>query len=466
MRQHYKPMLAQHTEKPFNSEDWIFEVKWDGIRAITYIDGELSIRSRNDKELRYNFPELEELRKLTENSVIDGEIVVMKGGKADFQALAERSKKTSIENIRYVSQASPVTYIVFDVLEKDGKLLVQLPLIERKRLLKEYVHEGSYVVLSAYVETEGIAYYKAALAKGMEGIMAKKKDSQYEPGARSGNWLKIKPILTCDCVIFGYTIGKGAREPTFGALILGLFGKAGPVYVGKVGTGFSQEVIEAMLKNFEPLQVEKKTLEDVDAQEEIVWLKPETVGQVAYQNVTREGRLRMPRFLGLRDDKLPSECTLDQIMPDSLQPYVSRRDFKSTPEPSGTSSGEEGRTFVVQEHHARRLHYDLRLEKNGVLKSWAVPKGIPEQPGEKRLAVGVEDHPLEYRSFEGTIPEGQYGAGTVKIFDRGTYETKVWNDDLVEFNLHGQRLNGRYVLARFKKAGENQWLLLKAKRAE
>jgi DNA ligase D-like protein (predicted 3'-phosphoesterase) len=97
------------------------------------------------------------------------------------------------------------------------------------------------------------------------------------------------------------------------------------------------------------------------------------------------------------------------------------------------------------------------------LKSWAVPKGIPEQSGEKRLAVETEDHPLVYRSFEGTIPEGQYGAGTVKIFDSGTYETKVWNENIVEFTLHGQRLRGRYVLARFKKAGEKQWLLLKAK---
>jgi DNA ligase D-like protein (predicted ligase)/DNA ligase D-like protein (predicted 3'-phosphoesterase) len=466
MRQHYEPMLAQRTEKPFNSEDWIFEVKWDGIRAISYVNGGLSVRSRNDRELRYNFPELEELKSLTENSVIDGEIVVMKGGRADFQALSERSKTSSIENVKYSRQTSPATYIVFDILEKDGNPLVQLPLIERKRLLKEYVREGSYVVLSAYVETEGEAYYKAALAKGMEGVMAKKKDSMYEPGARSANWLKIKPILTCDCVIFGYTIGRGAREPTFGALVLGLFGKAGPVYVGKAGTGFSQKNMESLLKTFEPLQVEDKTLEGVDAQEDIVWLKPKTVCQVAYQNVTKDGRLRMPRFFGIRDDKLPSECTLDQIMQDSLQPYVSRRDFAVTPEPSGTVSGEGGRAFVVQEHHARRLHYDLRLEKNGVLKSWAVPKGMPEQPGEKRLAVETEDHPLEYRSFEGTIPEGQYGAGTVKIFDSGTYETKVWSENMVEFTLHGQRLRGRYVLARFKKAGEKQWLVLRAKEAE
>ncbi|MBM5804821.1 MAG: ATP-dependent DNA ligase [Candidatus Verstraetearchaeota archaeon] len=123
----------------------------------------------------------------------------------------------------------------------------------------------------------------------------------------------------------------------------------------------------------------------------------------------------------------------------------------------------EGRSFVVHEHHARRLHYDFRLEKGGVLKSWAVPKGLPEEPGEKRLAIEVEDHSLKYREFEGTIPEGQYGAGTVRIWDKGSYEPLVWSKDTIEFVLSGDRLHGRYVLTRFKKAGERQWLLLKAK---
>jgi bifunctional non-homologous end joining protein LigD len=123
----------------------------------------------------------------------------------------------------------------------------------------------------------------------------------------------------------------------------------------------------------------------------------------------------------------------------------------------------EGGAFVVHEHHARRLHYDFRLEREGVLKSWAVPKGLPEEPGEKRLAIEVEDHPLEYGEFEGTIPEGQYGAGTVKIWDKGSYEPIVWNENMIEIFVKGDRLHGRYVLTRFKKAGEKQWLILKAK---
>ncbi len=123
---------------------------------------------------------------------------------------------------------------------------------------------------------------------------------------------------------------------------------------------------------------------------------------------------------------------------------------------------EVGKSFVIHEHHARRLHYDLRLEKDGVLKSWAVPKGPPEKSGDRRLAVQVEDHPLEYGKFEGTIPEGQYGAGTVKIWDRGFYEPLVWKDDKIEFIIKGEKMEGRYVLVKFKKAEKNNWLFFKA----
>ena len=120
-----------------------------------------------------------------------------------------------------------------------------------------------------------------------------------------------------------------------------------------------------------------------------------------------------------------------------------------------------GSSFVVQEHHARHLHYDLRLERDGVLKSWAVPKGIPESAGETHLAVAVEDLPLEYATFEGEIAKGEYGAGTVTIWDSGTYTTKHWDDEKIEVIFHGHRLNGPYVLVKFKRAGKNEWLVFR-----
>jgi len=457
-------MLAQLGEAAFNSKDWIFEIKWDGIRAISYINSELSVKSRNGNELIHNFPELEELKDIAQKAVLDGEIIVMRDGKADFQTILERSKASSPREIDHMAHEFPATYVVFDMLEKDGEVLIDLPLAERKRILKDNVKEGKHIVLSVFVEEDGKAYFEAALKKGIEGIMAKKKDSPYQPGVRSNNWLKIKKLLSCDCVIFGYTTGGGARKETFGALVLGLYDKDNPVYVGKVGTGFSQESMRLLVETFAKLTVPEKTLEGVDVPERITWLKPELVCEVVYQIVTNDGKLRMPRFRGLRSDKEPFECSLDQILEDNLQEYASRRDFNVTPEPKvSLTGGSAGKSFVVQEHHARRLHFDLRLEKEETLKSWAVPKGIPEEIGQKRLAVETEDHPLEYRTFEGTIPPGQYGAGTVKIWDKGVYETKVWKEDIIEFTLKGEKLHGKYVLTKLKKAENKDWLLLKVR---
>ncbi|MEJ2241745.1 MAG: non-homologous end-joining DNA ligase [Candidatus Bathyarchaeota archaeon] len=415
----YKPMLAKTAVGPFSSKDWIFEVKWDGIRAISYISDEFSIRSRNQKELKTLFPELQELKQLTRNVVLDGEIIIMTEGKVDFQTVLKRIQANSSRDIENLRLKHPVLYILFDILEKDGKSLTKKPLIDRKQILKESVKEGNNVIISVFVENNGEQYYEATLEKGLEGVMAKKKDSVYLQGTRSSSWLKIKKIKECDCVIFGYTEGKGNRKNTFGALILGLYDSDDPVFVGKVGTGFDQKNLEALTKKLQKLKVPQKTLDVVNVLEKINWVKPILVCKVMYQTVTSEGKLRMPRFIDLRDEKNPLECKLNQIKPTKLKEYIQKRDFTKSPEPLGTTKESKNQIFVVQEHDASRLHFDLRLEKDGVLKSWAVPKGIPRVKGIKRLAINTEDHPLEYANFEGTIPKGQYGAGTVKIWDNG-----------------------------------------------
>jgi len=285
--------------------------------------------------------------------------------------------------------------------------------------------------------------------------------------------LKIKKLKTCDCIIFGYTRGTESRKKTFGALLLGVYNNEGkPVYLGKVGTGFSQLLIRILTDKFEKIKTDAAPFKP-EAGDVVTWLEPKIVCEVAYQVLTRDVKLRMARFKRLRDDKQPLECTVDQINenkktdpvnPDKLSEYSSKRHFKETPEPKGAEKNKDDKLiFVIQEHHARRLHYDLRLEKDGVLKSWAVPKGIPESD-QKHLAVETEDHPFEYSSFEGEIPKGQYGAGTVKIWDKGTYETKLWEDSKIEVTLNGQRLKGRYILVRLKRAGDKDWLLLKGKK--
>ena len=469
----YKPMLAKDAPKPFSDKDWIFEIKWDGFRAIAYVNKEFSLKSRNQKELKNNFPEIAELTHLTNDAVVDGEIVVMREGKPDFQTLLERGQAVSQGEIHRQAERAPAIYVVFDILEKNDKSLTNLPLNERKKILKETLKEGKFVLPSDFIEEKGESYFELALEKGLEGVMAKKKDSYYEEGLRTGSWLKIKKLKTCDCVIFGYTRGQRAREKTFGALILGLYDvDSKPVYVGKVGTGFNEEMLGTFSNKFEKLKTDVAPFAAEQA-DLITWLKPELVCEVGYQVVTQDMRLRMPRFKGLREDKTPAECTLDQlienkkmgtVVSENLSEYTSKRNFEQTPEPKGGTKKEGNLIFVVQEHHSRRLHYDLRLEKEGVLKSWAVPKGIPENSRQRYLAVETEDHPFDYASFEGNIPKGQYGAGTVKIWDKGHYEPKLWEENKIEFTLDGQKLKGRYILVRLKKAKQdNAWLLLKGK---
>jgi DNA ligase D-like protein (predicted ligase)/DNA ligase D-like protein (predicted 3'-phosphoesterase) len=457
----YKPMLAEDAEVPFSHPEWIYEVKWDGIRAISYVKDKLNIKSRNQKELLTRFPELQELGELVKDAVLDGEIIVMRDGTVDFQAALERSHTLNPQDITRKAASLPATLIVFDILEKDGKPTTGLTLMERKELLKKVLREGKHVLQSDWVETHGEAYYEAAIQRGLEGVITKKKTSKYIQG-RSGSWKKIKKVNTCDCAIFGYTKGKGSREKTFGALLLGLYSGDKPTYVGKVGTGFTQSQMEAMKEDF--IQVsDEANLEQVEIPEQITWLKPEHVCTVGYQNVTREGRLRMPRFITLRYDKKPTDCKLSQIINPKLTEYWRKRDFSSTPEPTGGASRLQADRFVLQEHHASRLHWDLRLERDGVLVSWAVPKGIPEESGVRRLAVGTEDHPLEYGDFEGVIPEGQYGAGRISIWDRGVYKALKWEKDKIEFLVQGEKIRGLYVLVRLKKSERNEWLLIKAR---
>jgi bifunctional non-homologous end joining protein LigD len=468
----YPPMLAKVAPEAFSDKDWVFEVKWDGFRAIAYVEEPYSLKSRNGKELKNNFPELQGLNKLGNNIVVDGEIIVMREGKPDFQSLLERGQAVSTLEIQRQASRAPAVYIVFDILEKGGESLTKLPLIERKTILKESLREGANVLLCDFIDEQGEAYFQLALEKGLEGVVAKKKDSQYEEGLRTGSWLKIKKLKTCDCVIFGYTKGSESRGATFGALLLGVYDKEGkPVYVGKVGTGFTQQTLGVLSDKFEKIQTDAAPFKP-ETGDVVTWLEPKLVCEVAYQVVTRDLKLRMARFKRLRDDKPPSECTIDQIIeikktdtadPEKLSEYASKRHFEETPEPKGAVEKKDDKLiFVIQEHHARALHYDLRLEKGGVLKSWAVPKGIPESD-QKHLAVETEDHPYEYGSFEGEIPKGQYGAGTVKIWDKGHYETKLWETDKIEVMLYGQRLKGRYILVRLKRAGDKDWLLLKGK---
>jgi bifunctional non-homologous end joining protein LigD len=310
----YKPMLAKSVSKPFSGKDWIFETKWDGFRAIAYVkDNLFTVQSRNSNEFKRNFPELEELTQLAKNVVVEGEIVVMKQGKVDFHSLQERGHLISSKDVDKLQHSSPATYIVFDILEKDGKSLVDLPLMERKTILKESIREGSNIILNDYVEEKGEQFYKAVLQHDLEGMVAKRKGSTYELGQRTGSWLKIKNLKSCDCVIFGYSKGEGARESTLGALIVGLYDNQGkPIYVAHVGTGFTQQLLDSLIAEFKKIKTNVAPF-SVRGMEGVTWLEPKLVCEVIYQVLTKDCKLRMPRLHRLRIDKDPKECTIEQI---------------------------------------------------------------------------------------------------------------------------------------------------------
>jgi DNA ligase D-like protein (predicted ligase)/DNA ligase D-like protein (predicted 3'-phosphoesterase) len=453
-------MLAEPADAPFSDPGWLFEIKWDGIRAIAYVDETLRIMSRNDNNLTDKFPELNELRSLAQNVILDGEIITMRNGKPDFQTVAKRVQAVNPKDIERGFQETPCTYIVFDILENNGEPLTERPLLERKSILKASLRDGEHIIVSSYIVGDGEAYFEAALLKGLEGVVAKRLESPYRQGKRSKEWLKVKRVNTVDCVVVGYTWGEGNRADSFGALLLSLYDGEKLIYIGRVGTGFTNKSLRELLAIFQPYITPEKQVEAPDVFK-VTWLKPKLVAEIGYQNLTDDNRLRAPRFLHLRNDKSPHSCTMDQVKSLTLEEYKAKRNFSKSPEPVGIDIKSSGTIYVIQEHHATHLHWDLRLEREGVLKSWAVPKKPPEKPGERRLAVQVEDHPLDYGKFEGVIPEGEYGAGVVKIWDKGVYEPVKWTDEKIEFILHGGRLSGQYELIRFRKAGEKEWLLFK-----
>jgi DNA ligase D-like protein (predicted ligase) len=311
--QTYRPMLAKSFPQPFSHDDWLFEVKWDGFRAIAEVKDCFSLKSRNGNEFKRNFPEIAELKQLAGNVVLDGELVVMRKGQPDFQAMQLRgkaSKKTDIENgVRDL----PATFVVFDILEKEGKPLINLPLAERKEILKESVGEGKHVSLADFIDTAGEKYYKVVVANGLEGVVAKRKDSVYEPGIRSESWLKMKPTRSCDLVVIGYRKGEGDRENTFGSLAVGLYNEAGKLeHICNVSSGLTQSTLKALKEFFSQTMMEQKG--------RTTFVKPLLVCEVAYQSVTSDRSLRAPRFQRIRFDKKPVECTTEQLMETTLTP--------------------------------------------------------------------------------------------------------------------------------------------------
>jgi bifunctional non-homologous end joining protein LigD len=299
----YAPMLATLAQELPGGNGWVFEVKWDGYRAISYLRGsEARLVSRNGNDLSERFPGV--ARALasavkTPDCVLDGEVCALdENGRSSFSAM-QRGDGT-------------IVYYVFDLLELEGKPLIDLPLEERRETLAGLLDRRNRTVLLSETFDDGPGLLEAAAAQRLEGVIAKKLGSRYEPGRRSRNWLKVKTHGRQEFIIAGYTRGKGRRSGTLGSLILAVNRGQGLEYVGNCGTGFTEKEIDELLERLRPLVRKTSPFGYVPKmpkvrRDDIVWVEPKLVCEVEFAEWTHDGRLRAPSFQGLRDDKSAEE---------------------------------------------------------------------------------------------------------------------------------------------------------------
>jgi bifunctional non-homologous end joining protein LigD len=308
-------MLAK-TGKPFDDENYFFEPKWDGLRAILFFrERRLELQNRNLRDTTGSYPELQSVKASirAKAAVIDGEVVVLaEKGTPDFGKLQARFGVDDPKRVSVLAKTTPVTYVAFDLLHVDGEDIITLPLVERKKRLKSIVKEGPYLLYGDHVEAEGIRFFKEATDRGFEGVIAKESQSQYTRGVRTDYWVKIKQINTTDCVIVGWSEGEGTRASTFGSLILAAYNDYGKLeHIGNVGGGFSNKTLEDLKRRLSRIEKDTPTVEGtVDSPTPVTWVRPRLVVEVAYMAVTADGRLRFPRFKRFRTDKDPTECKI------------------------------------------------------------------------------------------------------------------------------------------------------------
>ena len=313
-----QPMLAEGGGTAFDSPEWWFEPKLDGIRCLAYLNtGETSLRTRTGRDATASYPEIHMIHELVDqvNAVIDGEIVAFDHeGRNSFEALQQRMNLRNEREIKRMISQIPVTLVAFDLLWLDGRDTTGLSLEERRELLQLVVETDHRLQLTTRVAGDGVEFTKAARALQLEGVMAKRAGSRYLPGRRSPDWRKIKLMNTQDCVILGWTPGERGRAGTFGALLVGALHGDRWVWIGQVGTGFTDGMLTALLEQLRPLVRPTPPIDDpqLAAVKGATFVKPEVVCEVSYLQITKSTKkMRAPSFRGLRPDKTPDECVLE-----------------------------------------------------------------------------------------------------------------------------------------------------------
>ena len=311
-------MLATLVDKPFEEQGWLYEIKWDGYRAVAMINkGKVNLISRNNKSFNEKFyPLIDALKKWKNNAVIDGEVCVLdEKGIAHFGALQNWRSEADGE----------LVYIVFDILYLDGKDVKELPLLERRKMLKKNLPKHEIIRFSEAVDSTATDFLRNAHQLGMEGIMAKKEDSTYTEGVRTKEWLKIKANKRHEVVIGGYTQNEGSSK-TFSSLLVGVYEKDKLNYIGKIGTGFTAAMQKEMLAKMKKLVTTKVPFTEIPdvnkpsrfqpnpPKSKATWLKPQLVCEVSYTEMTADGVMRHPSFEGMRTDTKAKEVMKEKAI--------------------------------------------------------------------------------------------------------------------------------------------------------
>jgi bifunctional non-homologous end joining protein LigD len=315
-----RPMLAVLREDlPADQDRWGYEFKWDGVRATVYVDGgRPRVLSRNDRDVTASYPELRELadRLGSTQVVLDGEIVALDAtGRPSFEALQSRMHVTNSAQVKRLVKQTPITFLAFDVLHLDGRSLLEQTYAERRRVLESLHLSGPSWQTPPHFVGDGDAVLAASKAQGLEGVMVKRLDSRYHPGRRSDCWLKVKNLRTQEVVIGGWKPGAGRRAGAIGSLLLAVPGPGGLEFAGHVGTGFTDKMLRDLEARLAPLAREQSPFDTPVPREHAKsakWVEPTVVGEVAFSEWTKEGRLRHPAWRGLRPDK-----TSDQVVRES-----------------------------------------------------------------------------------------------------------------------------------------------------
>jgi bifunctional non-homologous end joining protein LigD len=456
MPEHVVPMMARSsTALPKDHRNWSFEVKWDGVRAIAYAQpGRLRLESRNLNDVTEAYPEvrglIEELG--MREAVLDGEIVAFDdGGKPSFERLQQRMHVRSPSSVRRLAVSVPVVYAIFDLLYLDGHSLIELPYTERRARLEELGLGGRAWRVPAAHAGEGARLLEATREQGLEGVVAKRLDSRYEPGRRPGTWLKVKNTTRQELVIGGWVPGEGRRSDRIGALLMGYYGDGEFVYAGRVGTGFTERTLDELARRLEPFRrPDSPFIRGPRFPRGTVFVEPCLVAEVEFREWTGEGVMRAPSFKGLREDKSPRQVLRESAAdpeasaaaPDPDSPEALFDEVERLP---------EGALIVLVDGRRLRLtNWDKVLyPKAGFTKGELIAYYTRIAPA---VLAHLHDRPLTLKRYPNGVEQGYFyekqspshrpdWVQTVRIKDveytlAQDRPTLVWLANLADIELH------------------------------